>query len=221
MRILPCCRTGAVPEQRGGEPSATGSEVSHPIPSAHLEAEEGNSHFSNRMFLCPLAPDWQDLEQLPTGVRDCGRTKRGCEKLLLCLMEQAANFSHPQTSACILSDGRPKKISPPVQHHTIKIKTAGGHTAAPAKTYKPWDRPASRSLRHNVCNAAICRSQVNDLAPIFTGNAQSINYILYIPQYIVSVNIIVLLFCVFRVSVMKLSSGGKQSKRIVCVLLAY
>ena len=127
----------------------------------------------------------------------------------------------PSTSARILSDGRPKKISPPVQHHTIKIKTAGGHTAVPAKTYKPWDRPASRSLRHNVCNAAICRSQVNDLAPIFTGNAQRINYILYIPQYIVSVNIIVLLFCVFRVSVMKLSSGGKQSKRIVCVLLAY
>ena len=198
MRILPCCRTGAVPEQRGGEPSATGSEVSHPIPSAHLEAEEGNSHFSNRMFLCPLAPDWQDLEQLPTGVRDCGRTKRGCEKLLLCLMEQAANFSHPQTSACILSDGRPKKISPPVQHHTIKIKTAGGHTAAPAKTYKPWDRPASRSLRHNVCNASIPSVTSPRPAPAISAErAQRINYNSYIPQYIVSVNAKLILFCIF------------------------
>ena len=192
------------------------------VPSAHLEAEEGNSHFSNRMFLCPLAPDWQDLEQLPTGVRDCGRTKRGCEKFLLCLMDQAANFSHPQTSACILSDGRPKKISPPVQHHTIKIKTAGGHTAAPAKTYKPWDRPASRSLRHNVCNTSIPLVTGPRPAPAISAeSAQRINYNSYIPQYIVSVNIIVLLFCVFYLSVMKLSSGGKQSKRIVCVLLAY
>ena len=63
-----------------------------PFPPHTSSGGGANSHFSNRMFLCPLAPDWQDLEQLPTGVRDCGRTKRGCEKLLLCLMEQAATF---------------------------------------------------------------------------------------------------------------------------------
>ena len=67
-----------------------------PVPSAHLEAEEGNGHFSNRGFLCSLAPDWQALEQFPKGAGGCERTKRGCEKFLLCLMDQAANFSHPQ-----------------------------------------------------------------------------------------------------------------------------
>ena len=168
------------------------------VPSAHLEAEEGNSHFSNRMFLCPLAPDWQDLEQLPTGVWGCERIKRGCEKFLLCLMDQAANFSHPQTSACILSDGRPKKISPPVQHHAIKIKTAGGHTAAPAGTYKPWDRPASRSLCHDVCSASIPSVTGPGPAPAISAeSAQRINYNSYIPQYIVSVNAKLILFCIF------------------------
>ena len=67
-----------------------------PVPSAHLEAEEGNGHFSNRGFLCSLAPGWQDLEQFPKGAGGCERTKRGCEKSLLCLMDQAANFSHPR-----------------------------------------------------------------------------------------------------------------------------
>ena len=148
--------------------------------------------------------------------------KRGCEKSLLCLMDQAANFSHPQTSACILSDGRPKKISPPVQHHAIKIKTAGGHTAAPAGTYKPWDRPASRSLCHDVCSASIPSVTGPGPAPAISAeSAQRINYNSYIPQYIVLVNANFLLFCIFCVSVMKLSSGGKQSKRIICVLLAY
>ena len=211
-----------MPEQRGVSLLPQAPRCHIPVPSAHLEAEEGNSHFSNRGFLCSLAPGWQDLEQFPKGAGGCERTKRGCEKFLLCLMDQAANFSHPQTSACILSDGRPKKISPPVQHHTIKIKTAGGHTAAPAGTYKLWDRPASRSLRHNVCNASIPSVTGPRPAPAISAErAQRINYNSYIPQYIVSVNIIVLLFCVFYVSVMKLSSGGKQSKRIVCILLAY
>ena len=128
----------------------------------------------------------------------------------------------PSTSARILSNGRPKKISPPVQHHTIKIKTAGGHTAAPAGTYKLWDRPASRSLRHNVCNTRIPSVTGPRPAPAISAeSAQRINYNSYTPQYIVFVNMIVLLFCIFCVSVMKLSSGGKQSKRIVCVLLAY
>ena len=128
----------------------------------------------------------------------------------------------PSTSTRILSDGCPKKTSPPMQHHAIKIKTAGGHTAAPAGTYKLWDRPVSRSLRHNVCNASIPSVTGPRPAPAISAErAQRINYNSYIPQYIVSVNIIVLLFCVFYVSVMKLSSGGKQSKRIVCILLAY
>ena len=169
-----------------------------PVPSAHLEAEEGNGHFSNRGFLCSLAPDWQALEQFPKGAGGCERTKRGCEKSLLCLMDQAANFSHPQTSACILSDGRPKKISPPVQHHTIKRKTADGHTATPAETYKPWDRPASRILLHNVCNASIPSVTGPRPAPAISAErAQRINDNSCIPQYIVPVNIIVLLFCIF------------------------
>ena len=78
-----------------------------PVPSAHLEAEEGNNHFSNRGFLCPLAPGWQDLEQFPKGAGGCERTKRGCEKFLLCLMDQAANFSHPrQVLVFFLTAGR-------------------------------------------------------------------------------------------------------------------
>ena len=113
MRVLPCYRTGATPEQRGVSLLPQAPRCHTHVPSAHLEAEEGNSHFSNRMFLCPLAPDWQDLEQFPKGVWGCERTKRGYEKSLLCLMAQATNFSHPQTSACILSNGRPKKISSP------------------------------------------------------------------------------------------------------------
>ena len=158
----------------------------------------------------------------PNGSMGLWTHKRGCEKSLLCLMDQAANFSHPQTSACILSDGRPKKISPPVQHHTIKRKTAGRHTTAPAKTYKLWDRPASRSLRHNVCNASIPSvTGPGSASAISAERAQRINYNFYIPQYIVLVNVNFLLFCIFCVNVMKLSSGGKQSKRIVCVLLAY
>ena len=39
----------------------------------------------------------------------------------------------------------------------------------------------------NVCNAAACRSQVDDLAPVFTGSAQRINYTILIPQDIVAV----------------------------------
>ena len=39
----------------------------------------------------------------------------------------------------------------------------------------------------NVCNAAACRSQADDLAPVFTGSAQRINYIFLLPQYIVVV----------------------------------
>ena len=219
-------RPPVLPDRRNaragkGEPAATGSEVSHPIPSAHLEAEEGNSHFSNRGFLCSLAPDWQDLEQFPKGGRDMG-AKRGCEKSLLCLMAQAANFSHPRQVLVFFLTAARRRFRPPAQHHAIKIKTAGGHTAAPAGTYKPWDRPASRSLRHNVCNASIPSVTGPRPAPAISAeSAQRINYNSYIPQYIVSVNIIVLLFCVFYVSVMKLSSGGKQSKRIVCILLAY
>ena len=166
-----------------GESAATGSEVSHPIPSAHLEAEEGNSHFSNRMFLCPLAPDWQDLGQLPKGAGGCGRTKRGCEKFLLCLMAQAANFSHPQQVLVFFLTAARRRFPPPAQHHTIKRKTAGGHTAAPAKTYKLWDRPASRSLRHNVCNASIPSVTGPRPAPAISAeSAQRINYNFYIPQ---------------------------------------
>ena len=148
--------------------------------------------------------------------------KRGCEKSLLCPMDQATNFSHPQQVLVFFLTAARRRFRPPAQHHAIKIRTAGGHTAAPAGTYKPWDRPASRSLRHNVCNASIPSVTGPRPAPAISAErAQRINYNSYIPQYIVSVNIIVLLFCVFRVSVMKLSSGGKQSKRIVCVLLAY
>ena len=155
-------------------------------------------------------------------MRGCERTKRGCEKSLLCLMAQAANFSHPQQVLVFFLTAARRRFPPPAQHHTIKIKTAGGHTAAPAKTYKLWDRPASRSLRHNVCNASIPSVTGPRPAPAISAeSAQRINYNSYTPQYIVFVNMIVLLFCIFCVSVMKLSSGGKQSKRIVCVLLAY
>ena len=148
--------------------------------------------------------------------------KRGCEKFLLCLIDQAANFSHPQQVLVFFLTAARRRFPPPAQHHTIKRKTAGGHTAAPAKTYKLWDRPASRSLRHNVCNASIPSVTGPRPAPAISAEcAQRINYNFYIPQYIVFVNVNFLLFCIFRVNVMNPSSGGKQSKRIVCVLLAY
>ena len=95
MCVLPCCRTGAMPEQREVSPLPQAPRCHIPVPSAHLEAEEGNSHFSNRGFLCSLAPGWQDLEQFPKGAGGCERTKRGCEKFLLCLIYTGSKLFAP------------------------------------------------------------------------------------------------------------------------------
>ena len=168
---LPCCRTGAVPEQRGVSLLPQAPRCRIPVPSAHLEAEEGNSHFSNRMFLCPLAPDWQDLEQFPKGVWGCERTKRGCEKFLLCLIDQAANFSHPRQVLVFFLTAVRRRSLP-------RCSTIRSKERQPAGILRPrLERTNLGIVRHPGVSATTCamrvfpRSQAQGLPPRFQRSA--------------------------------------------------
>ena len=87
----------------------------------------------------------------------------------------------PSTSARILSNGRPKKTSPPMQHYEIKIKTAGGHTAA------RLERTNLGIVRHPEVSATTCamrvfpRSQAQSLPPRFQRSAhkESMTILIY------------------------------------------
>ena len=178
MCVLPCYRT---PEQRGESLLPQAPRCRIPVPSAHLETEEGNNHFSNRAFLCPYAPDWQNLEQLPTGVWGCEHTKRGCEKLLLCLMDQAANFSHPQRVLVFFLTAVRRRTLP--RCSTIR-----------SKERQPTDIPQPRLkrtnlgiVRHPEVSATTCamrvfpRSQAQSLPPRFQRSAhkESMTILIY------------------------------------------
>ena len=54
----------------------------------------GTAMIQNRFFW-HLTADWQGLGQLPTGVRGYERTKRGCEKFLLCLIYTGSKLFAP------------------------------------------------------------------------------------------------------------------------------
>ena len=154
MCVLPCCRTGAVPEQRGVSLLPQAPRCRIPFPPHTSKRRRATAIFHIGCFFVPLPRTgriWSS-SQRKRGYMDA---KRGCEKSLLCLMAQATNFSHPRQVLVFFLTAARRRFRPPAQHHAIKRKTASRHTAAPAKTYKPWDRPASRSLRHNVCNASI------------------------------------------------------------------
>lgn len=113
-------------------------------------------------FLCHPTPDWQNPVCPQQGQRDID-AKRGCEKFLLCLIDSSRKLFAP-SNECLYSFLWPSEetqILSSAQRRIIKTKITDGHSTTTAETYKLWDRPVSRILHHNVCNAGFPRSQAN------------------------------------------------------------